>query len=121
MVEKGEKILDQIETTSKSKHFGSIVSSVRQAGINEDVLINSLQQINVDEIINSVDDLVNDEQARRNMIAGATDSALEFLLKVLPSVEIPKLSGVKDGNMYSIEDLSMNGFVMKKEVRVGER
>ena len=49
------------------------------------------------------------------MIAGATDSALMFLLKVLPSVEIPKLEGVKDGNMYSIEDLSLNGFMLKKE------
>ena len=115
MVERGEQILDSIETTTKSKQFGSIVSSVRQAGINEDTLINSLQQINVDEIINNVDDLVNNEQARRNMIAGAADSALEFLLKVLPSVEIPKLSGVKDGNMYSIADLSMNGFMIKKE------
>jgi len=64
MVEKGEQILDQIESTSKSKHFGSIVSSVRQAGITEDTLINSLQQINVDEIMSSVDDLVNDDQAR---------------------------------------------------------
>ena len=115
MIMKGERVLDVIEDASKSKHFENIMSSVRQAGLTEDAVINSLQQIDVDDIISNVDDLVNDDAARRNMVAGATDSALEFLLKFLPSVEIPKLEGVKDGTMYSIADISLDGFKLQKE------
>ncbi|GMH98574.1 hypothetical protein TrVE_jg8446 [Triparma verrucosa] len=112
---KSERVLDALEDASKNKTLTSLLESARNAGYNEDTVVQSIANLDVDGLLNNVDGLVNDDQARRNLVAGATDSALEFLLTVLPSVEIPKLDGVKDGNMFSIENLSMEAFKLRKE------
>ncbi|GMI01591.1 hypothetical protein TrLO_g10221 [Triparma laevis f. longispina] len=112
---KSERVLDVLEDASKNKTITSLIESARNAGYTEDKVVQSIANLDVDGLLNDVDGLVNDDQARRNMVAKATDSALEFLLTVLPSVEIPKLEGVKDGNMFSIENLSMEAFKLRKE------
>ncbi len=58
---------------------------------------------------------VTDEQKRTELISSATDSALDFLLRILPSMPVPPLDGVKDGLLYHISNLSMEGFKVKKE------
>ena len=89
---KSERVLDVLEDASKNKTITSLIESARNAGYTEDKVVQSIANLDVDGLLNDVDGLVNDDQARRNMVAKATDSALEFLLTVLPSVEIPKVS-----------------------------
>lgn len=58
---------------------------------------------------------INDEVARRKLLSDATDTALDFILRVLPSMPIPPVDGVKDGLVYHISNLSMEGFRVSKE------
>jgi hypothetical protein len=58
---------------------------------------------------------MTDEQARRQLISSATDVALDFILRILPSMPIPPFDGVKDGLLYHLSNLSMQGFKVKKE------
>jgi hypothetical protein len=48
-------------------------------------------------------------------LSDATDTALDFILRVLPSMPIPPVDGVKDGLVYHISNLSMEGFKVTKE------
>jgi len=58
---------------------------------------------------------INDEAARQKLLSDATDTALDFILRVLPSMPIPPVDGVKDGLVYHISNLSMEGFKVAKE------
>lgn len=58
---------------------------------------------------------MTDERARRQLISSATDTALDFILRILPSMPVPPLNGVKDGLVYHISNLSMEGFKVRKE------
>ncbi len=58
---------------------------------------------------------MTDEKKRIELIGAATDSALDFLLRILPSMPVPPFDGVKEGVIYSIKNLSMHGFKLRKE------
>lgn len=48
-------------------------------------------------------------------MSSATDVALDFILRILPSMPIPPFDGVKEGLLYHLSNLSMQGFKVKKE------
>lgn len=58
---------------------------------------------------------VTDEKARRELVSSATDTALDFVLRILPSMPVPPYDGVRDGLMYHLSNLSMEGFKVRKE------
>ena len=58
---------------------------------------------------------MTDERARQKLLSDATDTALDFILRILPSMPVPPFDGVKDGLVYHISNLSMEGFKVKKE------
>lgn len=69
---------------------------------------NSIQQ-------DTAGNAVTDEKARRELVSSATDTALDFMLRILPSMPVPPFDGVRDGLMYHLSNLSMEGFKVKKE------
>ena len=74
-----------------------------------------LEKIDVDEVLDTAQGAVTDEKKRRQLLSQATDAALDFFLKVLPSMPVPPFEGVKDGLVYHLSNLSMEGFKVKKE------
>jgi len=66
-------------------------------------------------MLDTAGEAVTDEKKRLALLSSATDSALDFLLRVLPSMPVPPFEGVRDGIIYSIKNLSMHGFKLKKE------
>lgn len=58
---------------------------------------------------------VSDEKARLELVSSATDIALDFILRILPSMPVPPFDGVKDGLLYHLSNLSMEGFKVRKE------
>lgn len=49
------------------------------------------------------------------MFSQMTDSCLDYLLEFLPSIVIPDISGLKDSIEYTIANLDMSGFRLRKE------
>jgi hypothetical protein len=39
---------------------------------------------------------MTDESARRKLLSDSTDTALDFILRILPSMPVPPFDGVKD-------------------------
>ena len=71
--------------------------------------------MDVDKLLGTAGSAVSDERARRKLISSAIDTALDFALRVLPSMPVPPFEGVKDGLVYQISNLSMEGFRVRKE------
>ena len=115
IAQKGEEILDVIENSSKSKTFGDIIKVVEGAGLTKDAVINTIGKLDADSLLEVAEGAITDEEKRKELLSSATDTALDFLLRILPSMPVPMFDGVQDGLLYSVSNLSMQGFKVKKE------
>ena len=69
----------------------------------------------MNKLLDDTQTAITDDKARRELISSAGDTALDFLLKILPSVPVPPFDGVREGLVYHLSNLSMAGFKVKKE------
>mmetsp|Transcript_32274 Transcript_32274/g.37632 ORF Transcript_32274/g.37632 Transcript_32274/m.37632 type:complete len:1352 (+) Transcript_32274:164-4219(+) len=111
----GEHILDAIETASQNKGVSDILSVVEQAGVSKESIIDKIEQMDMNTILDTAEKAMSDEEKRAELLSSATDSALDFMLRILPSMPIQPFDGVRDGLIYSMSNLSMKGFKLKKE------
>ena len=110
-----ENVLDALEGVSTHKAFNDAIQIAEKAGITKDTVMKELEKLDVNAMIDTAGTAVSDDKARRRLISTATDAALDFVLKVLPSMPVPPFEGVKDGLLYQISNLSMEGFKVRKE------
>ena len=58
---------------------------------------------------------MNDHAVRAELISSVCDTALDFLIKFIPAMPVPPIDGVKDGVIYSMSNLSLQGLKIRKE------
>lgn len=115
IVQHGEHILDLIEGASGTQAYNDAIKVAEKAGITKDSVMQELQKLDMKDILDTAGSAVTDERARQKLLSSATDTALDFLLRILPSMPVPPFEGVKDGLVYHISNLSMEGFKVRKE------
>jgi hypothetical protein len=124
LIQRGERVLDALEGVSNmegnindptNKLISDAMQIAQRAGITKDSVMKELEKINVDEVLDTAQGAVTDEKKRIQLLSQATDAALDFFLKILPSMPVPPFEGVKDGLVYHLANLSMQGFKVKKE------
>ena len=117
LVQYGESVLDAIEKGSSNKDnvVGGVMQIVEQAGLSKDSLMRNVEKLDINRLLNDAESAVTNEEARKEMISSAGDAALDFLLRILPSMSVPPFDGVKDGLVYHLSNISMKGFKVKKE------
>lgn len=115
IVQQSEYVLDALEGVSANQAVNNAIQMVEKAGITKDSVMKEFEKLNVEDLLGAAGDAVTDEKARRKMLSSATDTALDFVLRILPSMPVPPFEGVKDGLVYHISNLSMKGFKVRKE------
>jgi hypothetical protein len=114
-VQKGEEVLDVLEGVSSNKVVTDALKIAEKAGITKDSVMREIQKLDVDQLLDTAGGVVTDEAKRRQVVSQAIDTALDFILRILPSMPVPPFEGVRDGLLYNISNLSMAGFKVKKE------
>ncbi|KAL7482821.1 hypothetical protein ACHAW6_008481 [Cyclotella cf. meneghiniana] len=126
LIVRAETLLDEFEAVSArlgdmsapascSGGPRGIVEVAAKAGITKDRLMKGVGQLDVNKLLDETQIALTDEAARRQLISSAGDTALDFLLRILPSMPVPPFDGVREGLVYHISNLSMAGFKVKKE------
>jgi hypothetical protein len=115
LVQHSESVLDAIEGASGNKAMTDAIQIAEKAGITKDAVMREFEKLNMNELIDTAGSAVTDEKARHKLLSSATDVALDFFLRILPSMPVPPFEGVKDGLVYHIANLSMKGFKVRKE------
>ncbi|KAL7542529.1 hypothetical protein ACHAXR_011895 [Thalassiosira sp. AJA248-18] len=128
LIVKAESLLDDFEAasarlgdvgsksmTGEAAPAAGIIDAVAKAGITKDTVMKGVEGLDVNKILDNTQSAMTDEVARRELISSAGDTALDFLLKILPSMPVPPFDGVRDGLVYHLSNLSMAGFKVKKE------
>ena len=104
LIVKAETFLDEFEAASAKlgKMSTSASSSVdtrgfvevaAKAGITKDSLMQGVGQLDVNKLLDDTQTAMTDEAARRDLISSAGDTALDFLLRILPSMPVPPFDG----------------------------
>jgi hypothetical protein len=91
------------------------IKLVKKAGITKNVVMAEIGKLDMSDLLETAGSAVTDERARLKLLSAATDTALDFVLRILPSMPVPPFDGVKDGLIYHISNLSMQGFKVRKE------
>jgi hypothetical protein len=115
LVLQSEKVLDAIEGVSGSGSILDVLQIAEKAGITKDTVMKELEKLDVNELLDTAGSAVTDHKARIQLLSKATDVALDFILRVIPSMPVKPLEGVKDGLLYNISNLSLEGFRVRKE------
>ena len=82
----GEQLLDAFESASENKALSDVIGAVEKAGITKESVFSQIENLNVDDVLDTAGEVVTDEKKRLELLGSATDLALEFLLKILPSM-----------------------------------
>lgn len=123
LIVKAESLLDDFEAASgklgakaaEGDATAGIMQAVTKAGITKETVMKGVEGLDVNKLLDDTQSVMTDERARREMISSAGDAALDFLLKILPSMPVPPFDGVREGLVYHLSNLSMAGFKVKKE------
>lgn len=73
-----------------------LMDAVTKAGITKDTVLSSVEGLDVNKLIDDTQSVMTDEAARRELVSSAGDTALDFLLEVLPSLPVPPFDGVRE-------------------------
>ncbi|CAB9516014.1 expressed unknown protein [Seminavis robusta] len=101
LIQRGERFLDAIEGVANMDNINDptnrLVSDAmkvaEKAGITKESIMKDLEKINVDEVLDTAQGAVTDEKKRLLLLSQATDAALDFFLKILPSMPVPPFEG----------------------------
>ena len=125
LIVKAENFLDNFEAASArlggelGKGGGTagagIMDAVAKAGITKSAVMRGVEGLDMNKLLDDTQSAITDDNARRELISSAGDSALDFLLKILPEMPVPPFDGVREGLVYHLSNLSMAGFKVKKE------
>ena len=128
LIVRAESLLDTFEAASARLGGGGdagrggagsagagIMDAVAKAGITKDAVLRGVEGLDMNKLLDDTQTAITDDKARRELISSAGDTALDFLLKILPSVPVPPFDGVREGLVYHLSNLSMAGFKVKKE------
>jgi hypothetical protein len=81
----------------------------------EEKLMSGIEGVDVDALVDDAELALTDLAARQRLVDGMKDACLEFLLQYLPSMPIPPIDGEQDGLEYSISNLDLSRFKLRKE------
>lgn len=115
LVQQSEHVLDVIEGASGNQAVSDALKLAERAGITKDAVMKEIEKLDVNDLLDTAGSAVTDERSRRKLLSQATDTALDFLLRILPSMPVPPFEGVNEGLVYNISNLSMEGFKVRKE------
>jgi len=83
--------------------------------VDESKVVETIGKLDVKEWQDWGEKVATDKDERERLANKVKDSALDFLMSYLPSIEVPPIDGEKDQVQYTVGDLDLGGFKIKKE------
>ena len=107
-------VVSTIETIRNAEFLQQAVEKFSSVDLGS-VIASTVKDIDVDNVISLADNVLNDTEARANLISKVTDQVLDFLLEYIPALSIPDIDGATEEMEYSVGGLDLSGFKVKKE------
>ncbi|RLN14835.1 hypothetical protein BBJ28_00010675 [Nothophytophthora sp. Chile5] len=126
LVQSSEKYWVQMQQTSHGQKFMTkarqLVQSVENPDEFCDNVTKAIAEVKLDKLAAWGSTLTNNREKRQAFVNRMKDHCLDFFMSVLPTIKVDTISGVEDDVEYSISNLDLSNFRVKKErvkVRMG--
>jgi len=114
MMEQGESMLAQIQELRSSTAVAKVLDHLDDDDI-ERQLLKHLHTLDPEKIMKTAESALANVDEREQLVSQLKDICLDFILKVLPAINIEKLSGHDNGCDWEINDISFSDFRFRKE------
>jgi len=122
LVQKGEEVLTQIQGLADGVSLASVMDHFESEHVNQ-FLLKGLQELDTEALIKTAENALTNAEAREQLVSKLKDGCLDFVLSVLPSINIEKYDGNGNGCDWEINNISFSDFHFLKEnvhVKIGE-
>ncbi|CAI5709925.1 unnamed protein product [Hyaloperonospora brassicae] len=126
LVQASEKYWMQMQQTSHGQTLMKKAKALVQSVENPDEFCNNvtkaISEVKLDKLAEWRSTMTTDHKKRQEFVDQIKDHCLDFFTSVLPTLKIDTISGVEDDIAYSISNLDLSNFRVKKErtkVRMG--
>jgi len=114
LVKHGEILLDQFQGLKTSKTLERVMEQLENEDI-ERSLLTKLHNIDTEGLLNSAEGALTNSDDREALVSELKDICLDFILRILPAVNIEKLTGNDNGCDWELNDISFSDFHFRKE------
>jgi hypothetical protein len=114
LVKHGETLIEQFQGLKTS----STLARVMEQFDNEDIertILDKLQNIDTEAMLNTAEGALTNAEDRDALVDQLKDICLDFILRILPAIEIEKVSGHDNGCDWELNDINFSDFHFRKE------
>lgn len=121
-----EKYITQMQQTTQGQSLLNKAKQLVQSVDNPDAfcenVTKAISEVKFDKLAEWGTTITNNREKRQEFVNQVKDHCLDFFMSVLPAIKIDTISGVEEGVEYSISNLDLSNFKVRKErvkVRMG--
>lgn len=125
-MESTEKYITQMQQTSQGQNLLNKARQLVQSVDNPDAfcenVTKAISEVKYDKIAEWGTTISSNREKRQEFVNQVKDHCLDFFMSVLPTIKIDTISGVEEGIEYSMSNLDLSNFRVRKErvkVRMG--
>jgi len=113
-VKHSEKLLTQFQELKSSKTVAKVMEHLENEDIERD-LLKKLHDLDTEAMLNNAEGALTNAEVRDALVGQFKDICLEFILRILPAINIEKLSGNDNGCDWELNDINFSDFHFRKE------
>lgn len=124
IVEKSSEMIDKVvENRAKIAEMGmTVLKKVQEDDTGKKMMSKGLEMMRkmkeeggIEGALKRGQEIMSDEKQRDEMIEKVKDTILDFLLKYLPSIEVPVIKGEASGTKYRVSGIDLSGIKLKPQ------
>jgi len=114
LIQKGEQMLAQFHELKSNKTVAQVIEHLESEDMEREVL-KHLHGLDPEQMLRQAEGALTSLEAREAIVGQLKDVCLDFVLKILPAINIEKVTGTDNGCDWEINDISFSDFHFRKE------
>jgi hypothetical protein len=114
LVKHGETIISQFQDLKTSKTVAKVMEQFENEDIERSIL-QTLHDIDTEAMLDTAEGALTNAEDREMLVDNIKDICLDFILRILPAINIEKVNGNDNGCDWELNDINFSDFHFRKE------
>lgn len=114
LVKHGDLLIEQLQGLKTSKTVARVMEQFENEDIERSIL-EKLQNLDTEAMLNTAEGALTNTEDREVFVDQLKDICLDFILRILPAINIEKLAGHDNGCDWELNDINFSDFHFRKE------
>jgi len=114
LVKQGESLIEQFQGLKTSKTVARVMEQFENEDI-ERAILTRLHDIDTEAMLNTAEGALTNTEDREALVDQLKDICLDFILRILPAINIEEVKGHDNGCDWELNDINFSDFHFRKE------